>query len=208
MKTRMTSMLAGLALVLAGCAATTTQPTRTDSAIELNMGMRKLWEEHITFTRNYIISAIAGLEDADQVAERLLKNQDDIGGAIKPYYGDEAGNQLTTLLREHITIATEVVAAAKSSQGELLAGSQAKWAVNGRSIAALLSGANPNWPRQDLENMLQEHLDLTTAEVVGRLNKNWAADIQAYDEGHDHMLMFADALSAGIVKQFPEKFLK
>jgi hypothetical protein len=71
-----------------------------------------------------------------------------------------------------------------------------------------LSEANPNWSKSDLEAMLQKHLDLTTGEVVGRLQKDWAADIRSYDEGHAHMLMFADMLTEGLVKQFPEKFAK
>ena len=54
--------------------------------------------------------------------------------------------------------------------------------------------------------MLQKHLDLTTGEVVGRLTKDWAKDIETYDTGHVHMLMFADMLSDGILKQFPAKF--
>lgn len=69
-----------------------------------------------------------------------------------------------------------------------------------------MSSANPNWPKKTLEKMLQKHLDLTTGEVVGRLNKDWAADIKAYDDGHTHMLMFADTLTDGIAKQFPAKF--
>jgi hypothetical protein len=45
-------------------------------------------------------------------------------------------------------------------------------------------------------------------EVVSRLKKDWAADINFYDKGHVHMLAFADALTEGIVKQFPDKFKK
>jgi phage terminase Nu1 subunit (DNA packaging protein) len=172
---------------------------------ELRAAMRKLWEDHITYTRNYIISALADLPDKDDVAKRLLANQDEIGAAIKPYYGDAAGNKLATLLRDHITIATEVVAAAKGGDQAQLAAAQAKWSSNGKDIAAFLSGANPNWSKQELEAMLQKHLDLTTGEVVGRLTKDWTADIHAYDEGHAHMLMFADKLTAGIAKQFPAK---
>jgi hypothetical protein len=82
---------------------------------------------------------------------------------------------------------------------------QAKWSANGKDIAAFLSGANPNWSKQSLEAMLQKHLDLTTGEVVGRLTKDWAADFRSYAEGHAHMLMFADTLTAGIAKQFPAK---
>jgi len=178
----------------------------TTKAIEVKMTMRKLWEEHITYTRNYIISALADLSDEDAIARRLLRNQDDIGDVIKPYYGADIGKQLSNLLREHITIATEVVQAAKAGDNDELTAAQSKWSTNGRDIAAFLSGANPNWPIEDLENMLQVHLDLTTGEVVARLEQDWAKDIKSYDEGHEHMLMFADMLTDGIAKQFPERF--
>jgi hypothetical protein len=176
------------------------------SSAELRTAMRKLWEDHITYTRNYIISAVADLPDTDAVAKRLLRNQDDIGDAIKPFYGDDAGKKLSELLRDHILIATEVVKAAKANDKQNLEQSQKKWSANGKDIAAFLSGANPNWSKSQLEDMLQKHLDLTTGEVVGRLKKDWEADIRSYDKGHEHMLMFADALTEGIVKQFPEKF--
>src|SRR5512140_856035 len=69
--------------------------------------MRKLWEDHITWTRLYIVSAVAGLPDAQPTAERLLQNQADIGNAIKPFYGVGAGERLTSLLRDHILIAAD-----------------------------------------------------------------------------------------------------
>lgn len=176
------------------------------SASDTRLAMRKLWEDHITYTRNYIISAVAGLPDADAIAARLMTNQDDIGNAIKPFYGDAAGTKLSGLLREHISQAAAVVKAAKSGDKAKLASEQAKWSANGKQIAAFLSGANPNWNKATLEAMLQKHLDLTSGEVVGRLNKDWAADIRSYDAGHVHMLMFADALTDGIAKQFPNRF--
>ena len=180
----------------------------TKSAVDLRMAMRKLWEDHITYTRNYIISALADLEDAAKVAERLLKNQDDIGDAIKPIYGNDAGKKLAVLLRDHILIAADIVKAAKSGDNNGVTAGQKKWHENADEIAAFLSGANPNWPQKVLVDMLYKHLDYTTTEVVSRLKKDWAADIEAYDKGHEHMLMFADALTDGIVKQFPEKFKK
>ena len=205
--------LAGAWLVLPGqahqshsAAAATEQAAPSQAAAEVRTAMRKLWEDHITYTRNYIISALAGLPDENAVAERLLRNQDDIGNAIKPYYGDKAGTQLAALLRDHILIAVDVVKAAKAGDKPQLEAAQKKWSANGKDIAAFLAAANPNWPKADLEAMLQKHLDLTTGEVVGRLTKDWTADIKSYDEGHAHMLMFADMLSDGLVKQFPKKF--
>lgn len=178
------------------------------SPSDLKTEMRKLWEDHLTWTRNYIVSALAGLEDTNAVAQRLLKNQDDIGAAIAPYYGEGAGRQLAALLRDHILIATEVVSAAKSGNGAQLAAAQKKWADNGDAIAAFLGGANPHWSRADLQAMLRRHLEFTTQEVVGRLHKDWNADIKAYDDGHAHMVMFSDMLAAGIAKQFPAKFAR
>ncbi len=176
------------------------------SVIDLRDAMRKLWEEHIVYTRNFIISALGGLEDSGPVAERLLRNQDDIGNAIKPIYGEEAGKRLASLLRDHILIAADIVKAAKAGDNDGVAKGQKRWAENADSIAVFLSSANPNWPVQDLKNMLYKHLALTTTEVVSRIKKDWASDIAAYDEGHAHMLMFADVLTNGIVKQFPSKF--
>ena len=173
---------------------------------ELQDGMRKLWEDHIIYTRNFIISAIAGLGDTPAVTERLLRNQDDIGNAIKPIYGDDAGKKLAALLRDHILIAADIVKAAKASDAKAVEAGQKKWRGNADDIAAFLSGANPQWKKADLTSMLYTHLDLTTTEVVSRIKKDWAADIAAFDKGHDHMLMFSDMLTDGIVKQFPDKF--
>ncbi len=182
--------------------------SHTASAVDLRNAMRQLWEEHIVYTRNFIISALADLGDTDKVAERLLRNQDDIGDAVKPFYGEAAGKKLASLLRDHILIAADIVKAAKAGNDDGVANGEKRWHANGDEIATFLSGANPNWPKAVLTDMLYKHLDFTTTEVVSRLKKDWPADIGAYDKGHAHMLMFADVLTSGIVKQFPKKFVK
>jgi hypothetical protein len=181
---------------------------KSAAAMELRLAMRTLWEDHISFTRGYIVSALADLPDSKVVLDRLMKNQEDLGAAITPFYGDEAGKKLTALLKDHIAIAGDVVKAARGGDKTKVAAEQARWTANGKELAAFLAGANPAWKRADLEAMLQKHLDLTTAEAVARLNKDWAGDLKAYDEGHAHMLMFADALTDGIVKQYPKRFRK
>jgi hypothetical protein len=179
------------------------------SAIALRMTMRKLWEDHITYTSFYITSALAGSDDVGKVAERLLKNQEDLGNAIKPVYGDAAGNKLTALLKDHILIAVDLVKAAKEGNKEATEAADKKWYKNGEDIAEFLSGANPkNWPKKALTEMMFAHLAVTKDAVVAKLNKDYGAAIVAYDKGHDHILMMADALADGIVKQFPEKFRK
>jgi hypothetical protein len=169
--------------------------------------MRKLWEDHITWTRLFIVSAVADLPDKNTTTERLLRNQVDIGNAVKLYYGDAAGEKLTTLLKEHITTAAELVTAAKSNDTAKTEDAKKRWFANADEIAAFLSGANPkNWSLAEMKQMMHEHLDLTTNEVTAHLKKDWTADIAAYDKIHEQILQMADMLSAGIIKQFPEKF--
>ncbi len=173
----------------------------------LNSAMRKLWEDHITWTRVFIISAVAGLPDKDAATQRLLQNQVDIGNAIKPFYGNAAGDQLTALLKDHIVIAADVVTAAKANDKPKLDDANKRWSDNADQIAAFLSKANPkNWPENEMRTMLHDHLKLTTNEAVARIQGDWAADVKAYDAVHEEILHMADGLSMGIVKQFPDKF--
>jgi len=174
---------------------------------ELNSTMDKLWEEHITWTRNVICCLVDNLPGSDQAVQRLLKNQDDIGNAIKPYYGDDAGKKLTDLLHEHITTAAEVVKAAKANNTKALDTANKKWYDNADQISDFLNKANPeNWKLEDVKMMMHDHLKLTTDEAVARIKKDYNADAAAYDKVHKEILEMADALSNGIVKQFPDKF--
>ena len=176
------------------------------SKSSLREDMRKLWTDHVVWTRDYIIAAAADAPDQTAAAGRLMKNQEDVGAAVAGFYGKAAGDQLTVLLKDHINIAVEVIKAAKAGNKTGLAAADAKWQKNGEDIADFLSKANPNWPRATLVDMMKTHLSTTTAEVTARLNKDWAADVRAFDEVYRHILMMSDAIADGIVKQFPAKF--
>jgi hypothetical protein len=130
----------------------------TMDPIQLKLALRDLWVDHIVYTRNYIISFVAGLPDANLVAQRLLKNQVDIGNAIKPYYGNEAGDKLTSLLKDHIMEAVDLLKAAKAWNTTGVAAAEKKWNSNADQIATFLSNANPNWSKADLKSMLDNHL--------------------------------------------------
>ena len=177
-----------------------------NSIVNLKMDERKLWIDHVTWTRSFIVSDLASLPDKSIVLQRLLKNQDDIGTSIKPYYGEEAGNKLAKLLRDHISIGGQVVDAAKSNNKTDLDKYNKLWYKNADDIADFLSSSNPNLSNSELKDMLHKHLEFVTNQVVARINKNWKADVDAYDKGEDHMIKLAGVLSEGIIKQFPEKF--
>ncbi len=187
-------------------------PSTTETPIErlaFQDDMRRLWEDHITWTRLYIISAAADLPDRDLTAQRLLRNQTDIGNAIKTFYGEDAGNELTTLLEEHILGAVELLDAAKAGDQAAVEVASANWYANADEIGAFLSAANPEqWPLAEMQTGMRMHLDVTLEEATARLNGDFETDIAAYDKVHDHILAFADLLSNGIIQQFPDQFAR
>ncbi len=169
--------------------------------------VRKLWEDHVTWTRVYIIAALADLPEADAAAQRLLQNQTDIGNAVKPFYGDEAGEQLTALLEDHILIAVDLLAAAKAGDAAKFEDANERWYQNADDIAVFLNSANPKqWRLREMKTMMKDHLDLTLEEATARLNEDWAGDVAAYDKVHDEILHMADMISDGIIRQFPKSF--
>jgi hypothetical protein len=175
--------------------------------VALHDGMRELWEQHVAWTRLTIVGFAANNPDLPATQARLLRNQVDIGNAIKPYYGRAAGNQLTKLLREHIIGAVAVLQAAKAGDTAALAAAKTAWFANGREVADFLSAANRrNWPRATMRHMMRTHLDQTIQEAVAQLTGDYASSVREYDEIEHHILVMADALSDGIIAQFPGRF--
>jgi len=169
--------------------------------------MRKLWEDHVTWTRLAIVTFADGSAGFDATAARLLQNQTDIGNAIKPFYGQAAGNQLTALLHEHITIAVEILQAAKAGDSAALADAEARWYANAEDIADFLSAANPRFvPRATIRAAMKTHLDQTLAEAVTELGADYPTSVADYEAIHLHILDMADLLSSGIMRQFPRRF--
>jgi hypothetical protein len=184
----------------------------TRAAVDFHDQMRKLWEDHVTWTRLTIVSAVGGtngeaLDDTAPTLARLQQNQDDIGAAIVPYFGQAAGDELAALLREHISGAVTLVLAAKAGDEAGVAAAKTAWYANGQQIADFLAAANPRfWPQDTMRDAMQTHLDQTLQEAVDRLQGNHAAEIQDYDHAHLHILEMADLLSSGIIRQFRDQF--
>lgn len=178
-----------------------------DQQSALYNSMRTLWVSHVTWTRMFIVSVANNLSNRDATTARLMQNQVDIGNAIKPVYGIEAGDRLTSLLRTHINISSEIVIAAKSNNTRKVADQKAKWYVNSNQIADFLSTSNPrNWTKNEMREMMREHLDLTLEEANAELNGDYRTSVRKFDEIQVHILDMADMLSEGIVAQFPNRF--
>jgi hypothetical protein len=205
------AVLAGFSVaVRAPGSAATADAATTTSRLALHDASRKLWEDHITWTRCFIVSAAtlsANLPDRGPTTDRLLQNQVDLGNVIRSYYGDRAGDDVTALLRQHILLAAQIIDAAKA--GDTAGQQQAldAWYANANQIATYLHRLNPrNWSISALKSLLTEHLDLTLEEAVDRLGGRYTEDVADYEPVHVQILQLADTLSDGIVAQFPDRF--
>jgi hypothetical protein len=176
-------------------------------AVQLREGLRDLWGGHIFWVRNVALATRMGDADAAKVAEEnAVKNARSIADAVVPFYGKAAADKLFGLLAGHYGAIKEYMTATYAADQAVKDKALEKVKSNARDIAALLSSANPNWPKETLVSLLYAHGGHHVAQIEAFAVKDYAAEAQAWDAMKSHMNMIADALGAGIVKQFPKKF--
>jgi hypothetical protein len=203
MLARRLTTLALVALGFSGSATAQSAP----SAARFHDAMRQLWSDHVTWTRLFIVSAVADLPDKQATTQRLLQNQTDIGAAVATIYGKTAGDKLTALLKDHILIAADLVGAAKAGNTARVDSLNRKWGANADDISVFLNAANPrHWPTATLKAAMHKHLDQTLTEATDQLKGNYAASAKDFDAIEAHIIAMADILSDGIIAQFPQKF--
>ncbi|MDP4153708.1 MAG: acetylglutamate kinase [Bacillota bacterium] len=169
---------------------------------DLQDTFRKLWEQHILWTRSFIISTAEGLKDLDVVTKRLLRNPEDFANVFKRFYGEQVADEFKRLFEQHLLIAADLVNSAKAGNRREVEENRAKWYANADNIAVFLSRINPNWSRREWQDMLYSHLRMTEMEAVRRLNGQYADDVSIYDDIEDQALKMADYMYRGISRQF------
>ncbi|MEA4824485.1 MAG: acetylglutamate kinase [Clostridiaceae bacterium] len=172
----------------------------------LSNHMRLLWEQHVYWTRMAILSMVFGLPDSDFVTNRLLRNPKDFEAALRPFYGENIAAQFAELLTSHLTIAAELVQAAKAGDSTAAADAEKRWYANANQIAAFLDSINPNWSEQEWQKLLNDHLAMTKAEAVDILTQKYVDSINMFENIEQEALTMADIMTQGIVKQFPQYF--
>lgn len=178
----------------------------TSKQTGLYASMANLWSEHMEWTYATVVAFALDSPALSASLERLLQNQVDIGDAIKPLYGDDAGDQLTVLLQEHINEAVPVLTAAKAGDSAALDTAVADWYANAKEIGAFLASANPNWDKAAMEDMMELHITQTIAYASDALTGDFVKAVADYGIAEQHMQEMSDMLSAGLIQQFPNEF--
>ncbi|WP_379967809.1 acetylglutamate kinase [Ectobacillus sp. sgz5001026] len=184
--------------------------TRNDSiskaAVDFKSYMRLLWEQHVTWTRMVILSLIFNLPDLDVAITRLLQNAPDMGNSIKPFYGENIARKYSDLIKDHLVIAADLVKAAKAGNKSAASIAERKWYSNADEIVEFLHSIIPYLSKEGFRKMFYEHLALTKSEAVSILSKDYKSGVQMYDKIEKEALEMADAISEGVIKQFPHMF--
>lgn len=165
---------------------------------ELVNYFRMLWEQHVVWTRMVIMGIVHDLPETEQMTNRLLRNPVDFANAFRPYFGDEAAQQFQDLFTKHITIASELVRAAKSGNAQAVTEADQRWRQNADQIAELMARMNPNWREDDWSAMLLEHLELLGRNAEEMLAGNWEQSVNEFDEIELQAMEMADMMAEGI----------
>ena len=164
--------------------------------------LRKLWMEHVMWTKLFVVSAIAELPDLEVTTKRLLRNPSDFANILEIFYGKEKAETFRGLLEEHLKIAASIVENAKQGKEKAVEQYSKLWYSNADQIAAFLASVNPCWSEEEWKNLLYDHLRMNTDMVVTRLTGEYIKDSIISDMLIEQALAMADVMTAGIIKRF------
>lgn len=189
------------------CIPRHTQPTHISMAEQtLSNHMRLLWEQHIYWTRLVILSMAFDLPETELAINRLLQNPKDFEAVFKPLYGQDIAAKFAELFTTHLTIAAELIKAAKAGDSTAASDAEKRWYTNADQISSFLGSINPHWSAQEWQRMLYNHLEMTKNEAVDILTQKYADSIIIVENIEQEALKMADMMTQGIVRQFPHYF--
>lgn len=219
MKTTLLSLAVSLALALPAAASfaaempaaatpaaqsTTTKATAT--APELHKAMRALWHGHIVHTRAYAEAVKAGNAAATtRAADETVANAKEIANAVAGFYGEDAGAGMLKLLGGHWQGVKDLTDARHAGNDVAADKAMNELDENAAAVAKFLSGANPNLPYDAVNGLMLAHIGYHAGQIQQIMKGDKAGEAKTWKDMQAHMDMFADALSDGIAKQFPDK---
>ena len=173
--------------------------TNINRAVKLSQDMRRVWMEHVWWTRNVIIGIISNLPGNAEYTARLLQNPADMANVFAPNFGVFPRQQFIDLFSTHLKQGAAIVEAAKAGNMDLVETLQVQWHQNSDQIAAMFATLSPCYRFEEVRCMMYTHLRLTTDEAVQNLSGQYAEEVKTFDKIQAEALMMADYFTSGIV---------
>ena len=136
---------------------------------------------------------------------KVVDNAKAIAGAVSPFYGQAASDQLFGLLAGHYGAVKDYMDAAYANNQGGKDAALVKLTGNAGEIAKFLSGANPYLPKETLMMLLSGHGSHHVAQINAIAAKDYVEEAKVWDTMKDHIYVISDALATGLAKQFPKK---
>src|SRR5580658_3152267 len=172
------------------------------SSFALNRQWRLLWEQHTLWTRTLMISIASNSANQVATSARLFKNVSDMAAVMDRYFGSNVAGKFSNLFSAHVTIADQLISAARDNQTQRFISLKKEWFDNATQISNFLSSINTYWKRDVINEIMNSYLRLSLTEATSYLNGNFDDDINAYDAVERESLLMADMFSEGIVSRF------
>jgi hypothetical protein len=206
------SALAAAAFGLSGPAyahqqhAAAKQAPRSAKASQTAAALRDLWVGHIFWVRNVTLATFNKNEAALKAAEQqAVANAQSIAAAIEPFYGASAKEALFKLLAGHYGAVKAYLVATAASDSSGQSKATESLTSNAADIAGFLSKANPNLPKDTVNELLLAHGGHHIQQIQELKDANYAAEAKTWEEMKAHMYVIADAMADALVKQFAKK---
>ena len=176
------------------------------AAPKLHAAMRTLWQGHIAHTRAYAMAVKAGnAAAAKKAADEVVTNAKQIANAVGSFYGPAADQRMLELLAGHWGGVKALTDAQHAGDGAAADKAKQDLNANAAEVAKFLSGANPNLPDDAVRGLMMAHVAHHEAQIDEVMSGDTKAEASTWTAMKAHMDTFADALSGGIAKQFPDK---
>ncbi|MBF0518328.1 MAG: hypothetical protein HQK92_01240 [Nitrospirae bacterium] len=178
-------------------------------SVKVKLALRDLYSGHIFWVRNVVFATKYGNKAAAKVAEeQVVQNAKAIGESITPYYGKDASEKLFKLFAGHYGAVKDYMNATFAGKKGAQKAAVDKLTKNADELATFLSSANPNWPKDTLFSALVAHGGHHIAQIDDLSKKDFDSEAKIWETMKEHMYVISDLLADGILKQFPEKFMK
>lgn len=174
----------------------------TQYQVALLNQLRMLWEQHVHWTRSFIISTAHNLGDLKPVTDRLLQNPGDFADVFMMFYDNKTASIFQELFTQHLMIASDLVNAAKKNDTKAAQDARVKWYKNADEISAFLAKINPYWNENTWRDFLYSHLQMTEEQATLRLAGKYAEDVKIYDSIENEALKMADYMFYGFLNYF------